>query len=109
MGEIPLYLTSVKSADEIRFAKDIVKNNGENFFTNLYVGDELLNTWINRGQIFSVVNDKCCLILRLRREFWHLYFISNDLNVFSDELSRLTEKINSVISTDLIGRGGGGK
>lgn len=100
-------LTPVKNIDEIYRAKNIVKDNGENFFTNLYVKDNSLIQWILRGQIYYFSSNNNLFILRLRKEFWHLYFWTNDLEIFSKELLCLTEKINSLISVDLLRRGGG--
>lgn len=100
-------ITSVKDISEIHSAKNIIKNSGEEFFTNFYVNDSLLIQWILRSQIYFYSSCNTLFILRLRKEFWHLYFLTNDLDIFSEELFCLTKKINSSISVDLVYPGGG--
>ncbi len=99
----------MKNICEIHHAKNIIKNSGENFFTNFYVNDNLLIQWILRSQIYYFSSCNTLFILRLRKEFWHLYFLTNDLDIFSEELFCLTKKITSSISLDIIYLGGGGE
>ena len=102
-------VTPIKNIEEIHHIKNIVRDNGDDFFTNLYVNDNLLSQWILRGQIYSFSSLNSIFVLRLRKEFWHLYFGTNDLDIFSKEIFCLTEKMNSSISVDLIHRDAGGE
>lgn len=93
----------VESIDEIRQAITQIKENGTEWFTNLYVEDGKLEKWIEKQQMFIEMNPTDFFLVRKREGFWHMYFAVTDIGKFERNLHGILRQCDGKIIVDLLG------
>jgi GNAT superfamily N-acetyltransferase len=83
-----------------------IKQGAAAFTTNLFAGQEQIESWIERGDLFHVERNGSMLILRRDRDFHHLYHVAAGNQELSGAIALLDEVPvpGGVLVADLVGR-----
>lgn len=95
----------IQDMQEIKESINQIKNlDTAQYYTNLFIDDNRLASWIGERQIYLFKYPKCFFVIRNRTNFWHLYFCATDLNSVSENIRELTKQYKRIWVTDLVGK-----
>ena len=96
-GHLKIY----KSISEIQEDTDKVKQAGDEWFTNVYIGSDLFPRFISNGMLKGLLSDKTVSIIAECQNMTRLYFFTVDLKDFAESFNELRQRLNYPIVTEI--------
>ena len=92
----------VADIKEIKEAITALKEQGDEWFTNYYISDDVAEDWIKKNKIRIYQEAKTVFLLREKANFSLLFYFSVDIEEFSSSLQRLLESTDETLSVDVL-------
>ncbi len=89
------------SVDEIRNDTEKTKQVGENWYTNIYIGSEVLQRLIDKNKISGVVSDKTNIIVGEFHNTTKMYFSTIDFEDFAETARKVFPELNYPVSAEI--------
>lgn len=88
---------------EIKNEIDAIKLQCQSIYTNYYVSDKKITNWINKQEVYILVNSDAIIIQRKRKEFSQVYFFAGSVESMIIAMDISKKKIKGSISVALLG------
>ena len=89
------------SVDEIQKDTEKTKQAGENWYTNFYIGSDVLNRLIDKNKISGVVSEKTNIIIGEFHNTTKMYFSTVDFENFVETARKILPSLNYPISVEV--------
>ena len=90
-----------KTVEEIQKDADKVKQAGDNWFTNVYIGSDLFQRFISKGIIKGNLSDKTAILIAELCDMTRLYFFTVDFKDFEKSFKKILPCLKYPISTEI--------
>lgn len=95
----------VASVQELLQGVQKIKQIGDRFATNLFASPSVIQSWIDRSDLFMSSSKNCLLLVRHDRNFVRLYYAAGSANALEGALENFeSQSSNDVTITDLLGK-----
>lgn len=89
------------SVDEIQNDVEKTKQAGESWYTNIYIGSDVLQKLIDKNKISGVVSDKTNIIVGEFHNTTKMYFSTVDFENFAETAREIFPKLNYPVSAEI--------
>lgn len=98
-------VAQVTEGDQIAAAVRQVKHGGRGFVTNFFAGPKQIESWVNRGELSFLQDERWVWIRRRDRGFFHLYYFAADADAIEESLASVDAIAEgAVLAIDLVGQ-----
>lgn len=92
----------IENVNEIKDVITTVKSNGDEWYTNYFVSDDVVERWIKNRQIMMFRDNTTVFLLRRRKNFFLIYFFSSSIDGFVSCLNNLVNSTEVTLSVDVL-------
>ncbi|MDR1632725.1 MAG: GNAT family N-acetyltransferase [Dysgonamonadaceae bacterium] len=97
-------MDKIQDYNQIRNAIAAVKAHRKGLLTNFFIGESRCNLLITKGLLHIVDFNQCVFILHEDHHFYHIYYISTDIDALSESFEKIFSQYQSFIWViDIIG------
>ena len=103
MGIVPIDVNFkvYKTIEEIQNDTDKVKQTGDDWFTNVYVGSDLFSRFILKGVVKGLPSDKTSSIIVELQDMTKLYFFTVDFKDFAESVEKFLSGLKLPLVTEI--------
>ena len=94
----------VEDIQEIKEAITLLKEQGDEWYTNYYISDNEAGKWVGKKQLRIYQYEKAFFILRRKHHFSLLYYFAVSIESLYLNLERLIDSTRGIISVDVLHR-----
>ena len=90
---------------DIKEIKEIItalKEQGDEWYTNYYISDDVAEDWIKKNKIRIYKGAKTFFLLREKTNFSLLFYFSVDIEAFSSSIQSLLDSTDETLSVDVL-------